>query len=497
MDRQKILPENIRGSVRHVLEKLRMEEESHPMEFAVQLGYFIYLRLFVESQERDSLRRYFPYAGFPMQWARGEEVMDPEQRVWQLQYQIQYCGSVVEEGHFMERAVCTERADWVEELCKLVDAAADGCTWEEGIPEIFGLLLEETIRQIYALGNSGLFLLPDELTGVMIRLADTEGEKRVWNPGCRTGSFLKILHQTNPGLQLTGNEEEPQAAMLARILQFCFEGNEIDLRTCSPLEETGKERWDLIFANPPVGELPREQAERYPVPTRRTQLQYLQMIMERLDRHGQALVVINESTLFKFEAEMKIRKRLVEEFELQGVVSLPAGALLPYTAAKASILIFSNAPERVGENSAVWFYEARLPGTGKTLETAGKETEGDSHKTGEVPFRADPADILESWNHRKELEVEWRRCLAKESRENQWENPVPAHWDSPVCWFADRKTIRRNDYNLTAGRYKPWEEGKEDPADSSPMELLEKLSRMEQDSAKKIQELIEMTKAYG
>ena len=57
--------------------------------------------------------------------------------------------------------------------------------------------------------------------------------------------------------------------------------------------------------------------------------------------------------------------------------------------------------------------------------------------------------------------------------------------------------VCRPDYNLTAGRYKPWEEGKEDPADSSPMELLEKLSRMEQDSAKKIQELIEMTKAYG
>ena len=70
-------------------------------------------------------------------------------------------------------------------------------------------------------------------------------------------------------------------------------------------------------------------------------------------------------------------------------------------------------------------------------------------ETNEIP------SLLESWKDRKNLEKEWEMQLARSSCKNQWENPVPEEWNHVSFWFANGETIRKNDYNLTAGRYKP------------------------------------------
>ena len=152
----------------------------------------------------------------------------------------------------MEKASFTDRGDWAEQISRLVDLAADGCGWhgaddageislrEDGqIPEDFGWLLEETIRQICQLGNSGCFLLSRPLMELMTGMADIGGRKRVWNPGCRTGGFLKLLFEKNPQLRLAGSEEEKDFITLARMLRFCFGGGQVELRDGDPLTETG------------------------------------------------------------------------------------------------------------------------------------------------------------------------------------------------------------------------------------------------------------------
>ena len=103
---------------------------------------------------------------------------------------------------------------------------------------------------------------------------------------------------------------------------------------------------------------------------------------------------------------------------------------------------------------------------------------------------------MESWKERKNLEKEWETQLARSSCKNQWENPVPEEWNHGSFWFADGETIRKNDYNLTAGRYKPWKEEGEEVLES-PLELLEQLASLEKETMNSIQELIEMTKNYG
>ncbi|MEE1030880.1 MAG: N-6 DNA methylase [Ruminococcus sp.] len=482
MNNKKEILQTLQERIKQLLENLQIEQEKKPLRLALQTGYLSYVRLFIESQKRAELQQYFPYAGFPMEWTKAEESMELQQRIWQVQYQMQYCASIVEEGHFLEKAELMEKGKGLEEVTGLIDWMCEQSDWSEGIPEIFALSLKEMIQQIYQLGNSGMFLMPEVITNMLVELAGEKEHCKMWNPACRTGAFLAAMHKTHPQWELSGSETSKEQCILAQMLQF-FHGAGIgNVKNEDALEVGAKNVYDLIVSNPPVGELRVEDQERYPVVTRKIQLQYLQMIMEGLKKQGLAIVVVNEGILFKFDAEMKIRKELLESFELQGIISLPAGAFLPYTSGKASIMIFANAPERVGEHSAVWFYE--LNHLGYTLDRRQEETGAN-----QIP------ELLQAWSQRKEMEVEWNRQLAAGTLYNQWNNPVPESWKENHYWFASRATIRNNDYNLTAGRYKPWKEDQEETVES-PLQLLQQLAEMEKETMEQIKELIEMTKDY-
>ena len=189
----------VREKIQELLKTLKAEQEKKPLRLVEQLGYLMYVRLFIESQKRVSLQESFPFAGFPMEWIPGEEEVEDGQRSWQLQYQVQYCSSMVEQGHFMETARLEENSLWMKELCKLIDWTADHCDWEEGMPHLFGALLEEMLRQMYAWGTTGLFLMPENLTEALIRLADGRNIEKVWNPATRTGGFLAAAHSIHSG----------------------------------------------------------------------------------------------------------------------------------------------------------------------------------------------------------------------------------------------------------------------------------------------------------
>ena len=102
----------VREKIQELLKTLKAEQEKKPLRL-------VDVRLFIESQKRVSLQESFPFAGFPMEWIPGEEEVEDGQRSWQLQYQVQYCSSMVEQGHFMETARLEENSLWMKELCKL------------------------------------------------------------------------------------------------------------------------------------------------------------------------------------------------------------------------------------------------------------------------------------------------------------------------------------------------------------------------------------------
>lgn len=486
----KTIDRMVEERVESLLVKLRAQQEKKTLRIVHQFGVLCYIRLFVESQVREELQPYFPFAGFPMEWPADIGKMEDNQVVWQFRYQNQYCASVVEPGHFMEKIGLTDNGIWIKEISECVDWICDRCDWTEGMPVLFGQVMEELVNQIYEMGNSGLFLLPDTVTGIVTGILPAEGNYKIWNPSCRTGGLLGAIYRhirmqkkygqnpkdTEDSWDIKGTEMVSDWYVIAQMQQFFYGQDMYAVHCQDSLELPAEEKFDIIVSNPPVGELPESQQSRFPVTTRKIQLQYLQAMMAHLKENGMTVAIVNEGTLFMYDAEKKVRQRIVEEFNLEGVISLPAGSLLPYTGGKPSVLIFSRKPS--GKNA--WFFEIRH--IGYSLDRHQRNIEEN-----DIPR------FWDFWQQVSAKEALWEQQMKAGVKKNQWGNPVPVNWTEEHYWFAAKEVIRGNDYNLTSSRYYP-QTLAEEVISESPVDMLLELEQMERESQMKIRELIEMAK---
>jgi len=78
--------------------------------------------------------------------------------------------------------------------------------------------------------------------------------------------------------------------------------------------------------------------------------------------------------LFRGGPDAKVRERLLKEFNVRTVLSLPAGCFLPYAGVKTNVLFFNR--EKDGKTTKdVWFYE--LTNDGFELKQTRKPIDGD------------------------------------------------------------------------------------------------------------------------
>jgi type I restriction enzyme M protein len=126
------------------------------------------------------------------------------------------------------------------------------------------------------------------------------------------------------------------------------------------------------------------------------------------------------------------------------VLSLPGGVFQPYSGVKTSVLIFVKG----GRTERVMFLHASNDGF--KLDA--------NH---DQPIEADDLPgLIAAYNNRGKMWVAWQaRDAAKPWTEN---------W-----WFADAASIEREDWNLSASRYRP--ESREAVEHRDPRELLEEL----------------------
>lgn len=115
--------------------------------------------------------------------------------------------------------------------------------------------------------------------------------------------------------------------------------------------------FDCIVAVPPfVNDINPTVSKRFPVNSRYSETLFLQHIMASLRPGGRAVVALPEGFLFRGNAEARVRQILLEEYRVEGVISLPANALALYTAVKTSIITFSRQSDNKGSDS-VRFYQ--------------------------------------------------------------------------------------------------------------------------------------------
>lgn len=108
---------------------------------------------------------------------------------------------------------------------------------------------------------------------------------------------------------------------------------------------SSEDRWGeeatLFLANPPFmtpkgGIRPHK---RFSVPSNRAEVLFVDYMAEHLTKFGRAAIIVPEGIIFQSgKAYKSLRKLLVENDQLVGVISLPAGVFQPYSGVKTSIL---------------------------------------------------------------------------------------------------------------------------------------------------------------
>ena len=205
-------------------------------------------------------------------------------------------------------------------------------------------------------------------------------------------------------------------------------------------------------------------------------------MMEALAPGGQCAVVVPEGLLFgSTSAHVELRRKLVEDFDLRAVVSLPAGVFNPYAGVKTGILVFSRPAspakkdKKNKEKEKLWFYEIRADGFDPDKISGGGRPE--------TPDRNDIPDLLRLWK------------LYKESK---FKNPpgieagslLEPGSEEPRCWWATIKSISENEFNLTAGRYKPLIAEK--APDEDPAQLIRETLELEQEITEGLKKLLKV-----
>lgn len=374
---------------------------------------------------------------------------------------------------------------------------------EQADPDTKGDLFEHVLRQIKQAGELGQFRTPRHIIRAIVDLVDPRIGETVYDPAAGTAGFLvaayehiRLANSSQTGretAELEGKRfERGNGGLLSqkqwRMLQTAtFYGNDVDPKMVSLASmnlalrdlpdvrilkrnvltstfdrQEKAERglpldgYDVVLANPPFsGRLDRDRiVEEVKVGTSTsTELLFVKYMIDSLkpppngdlSKAGRCGVIVPEGVLSNSTgAHRELRRMLVRNNRVEAVLSLPGGVFQPYSGVKTSVLVFTKG----GTTERVMFLHAANDGF--KLDA--------NH---DQPIEADDLPgLIGAFNSRDERWEEWRN--------RDPDAPWTGNW-----WFADADAVEREDWNLSASRYRP--ESRETVEHRDPRALLAEL----------------------
>lgn len=390
-----------------------------------------------------------------------------------------------------------------------VVSLVDGLRLDRADADTKGDLFEHVLRQIKQAGELGQFRTPRHVIRAIVEIIDPQIGETVYDPAAGTAGFLvaaynhiRLTHSSPAGTQTVEVDGKPQRRGLgdelsrrqtALLHNQTFYGNDVDpkmvrlatmnltlrglpnvrillrnvLTTTQDAERKAElglpeDGYHVVLANPPFsGRVDRDRiVDDVKVGTSTaTELLFLRYMMDSLRADGRCGVIVPEGVLFgSTGAHKELRHQLIENHRVEAVLSLPGGVFQPYSGVKTSVLFF----RKGGASGQVMFLHAEADGY--KLDA--------NHDT---PVEADDLpDLIAAYRSRAARLAQWQ------ARDPQ------AEWRHP-WWFADAATLRANDFNLSAARYRPMSQTP--VAHRDPRELLDELAAMEEEIAEEVRAL--------
>ena len=340
-----------------------------------------------------------------------------------------------------------------------------------------GDLYEYMLSKIASAGQNGQFRTPRHIIKLMVDMTAPTPTDEICDPASGTAGFLvaasEYIREKHPGVLTDATQRKhfhtsmfhgydfDNTMLRIASMNMLMHGIESpDIRYRDSLSEGASEdteKYTLILANPPfAGSLDYESTSKdlqRVVKTKKTELLFLALFLKLLKPGGRAAVIVPDGVLFgSSKAHKELRRMLVEDQKLDGIVKLPPGVFKPYAGVSTAILLFTKTNS--GGTSHVWFYDVSADGF--SLDDKRKLIEAN-----------DLPDVLKRWDCRATSELERARS------------------ESSFC--VSRDDIVAQDYDLSLSRYK--ETVEEEVEQRQPLEIIAEIEKLEDEIASGFAEL--------
>jgi type I restriction enzyme M protein len=385
----------------------------------------------------------------------------------------------------------------------------DGLRLDQSDADTKGDLFEHVLKQIKQAGELGQFRTPRHIIRTVVEMINPQIGETIYDPAAGTAGFLvaaynhiRLANSSTNAIreeeidgkrQRRGFGDQLSSAQVSALQTATFFGNDVDpkmvrlatmnltlrglpnvrillrnvLTTTLDAEKRAEyalpaDGYHVVLANPPFsGRVDKDRiVEDVKVGTSTaTELLFLKYMMDSLRPGGRCGVIVPEGVLFgSTTAHKELRRQLIENNRVEAVLSLPGGVFQPYSGVKTSVLFF----KKGGNTERVLFLHADHDGY--KLDA--------NHDT---PIEQDDLpDLIAIYRSEFERWVDW------EARD-------PAQPWMEKWWFADAATLRNNEFNLSAGRYRPMSQAAIEHRD--PRELLDELAAIEAEIMEEVEAL--------
>lgn len=215
--------------------------------------------------------------------------------------------------------------------------------------------------------SKGQFYTPAEVSRILAKVVgitkETTQDQTVYDPTCGSGSLLlKAADEAGNGLSIYGQEKDVATTALCRMNMILHNNADAEIAPGghSTLAEpefkqsnTALTTFDFAVANPPfsfkawnTGFLPaKDDYARFEYgipPEKNGDYAFLLHILKSLKSTGKGAVILPHGVLFRGNAESDIRRNLIKQGYIKGIIGLPAN-LFYGTGIPACIIVIDKA----------------------------------------------------------------------------------------------------------------------------------------------------------
>lgn len=431
----------LRSAVESLWDKLWSGGLANPLDAIEQLSFLLFLKR-LDEREQDAERAaklrgktYTPIFPRPdLRWSywtqltADEALKHVKEKVFPFIKTLGGAG-----GSFAAQMENAEfkinKSSLLIEACKAIDAMQISAQNQD----VQGDLYEYLLGKLNTAGQNGQFRTPRHIIRMMVKMRDPRPGERICDPAAGTCGFLvnawQHLLETHTDRRdvtydeegyphgLTGSKltkEEYEFSQTKALAGFDSDSGMTMLRIGSmnlmlhgigapnfrytdtlSKAYTEERLYDVVLANPPFkGAIDAADVNpTLPVRCKKTEILFLYLFLRLLENGGRAAVIVPDGVLFgSSNAHVDIRRKIIEENRLDGVVSMPSGVFRPYAGVSTAVLLFTKG----GTTEKIWFYD---------MEHDGYSMDDRRQK---VPENDIP-DLLDCWNHRLDAKFQQKR----------------------------------------------------------------------------------------